>query len=52
MDDLEKPFAEKIKEAQTKAGSIPAEQFATEVINMIQTKLCEVAGLDPKEVLK
>lgn len=52
MDDLEPLFAAKIKEAQAKANSIPPEQFAKEVVDMVQTKACEYAGLDPTEVLK
>ena len=52
MDQLEAPFAEKIKEAQRKASSIPPEQFAKEFVDMIQLKACEYAGLDPKDVLK
>lgn len=52
MDQLEAPFAAKIKEAQETAGSIPAEQFAKEVVDMVQLKACELLKLDPKEILK
>lgn len=52
LDQLEGPFASKIKEAQAKASSIPAEQFAKEVVDMVQRKACELAGLDPEKVLK
>ena len=52
MDQLEIPFAEKIKEAQRKAGSIPAEQFAKEVVDMIQLRLCAILKLDPKEIMR
>ena len=52
MDDLEAPFALKIKEAQQKASSIPAEQFAKEIVDMVQIKACELLKLDPKEILK
>lgn len=51
MDQLEGPFAAKIREAQARASSIPAEQFAKEVVDMIQVKLCAVAGLDPVKIL-
>lgn len=52
MDQLEAPFAEKIREAQAKASSIPAEQFAREVVDMVQLKACELLKLNPEEILK
>lgn len=51
LDQLEAPFAEKIKEAQAKANSIPPEQFAKEVVDMLQVKLCALLKLDPKKIL-
>lgn len=52
MDELEPIFSEKIVEAQQKLGSIPPNEFAKTLVDEIQTKLCDLVGLDPKEVLK
>jgi hypothetical protein len=52
MDDLEPVIADKIREGQEKAASIPPEQFAKELVDSVQAKLCQYAGLDPKEILK
>lgn len=51
LDQLEAPFAAKIKEAQEKAKSIPPEQFAKEVVDMVQMKACELLKLDPNKIL-
>lgn len=50
MDELEQPFAEKIKEAQSKLGEIPPEEFAKQVVDDIQRLLCRKLNIDPKEI--
>ena len=52
LDQLEPIFAAKIKEAQTKLAQIPPEEFSKVLVDEVQTKLCDLVGLDPKEVLK
>lgn len=41
LDGIEPVLAEKIKEAQAKASSIPPEQFAKEFVDSIQRFLCK-----------
>jgi hypothetical protein len=55
MDDLEKPFADLIRKAQAKSGSISADGFSKELVDEIQGKLCDLmdvkredVGLEPK----
>lgn len=50
MDEIEPAFAEIIKKAQKTAGDIPADQFAKEVVDQAQLKLCQWLDVDPKEV--
>lgn len=52
LDQLEPIFALKIVEAQMKFGAIPADQFSKVLVDEAQTKLCQLVGLDPKDVLK
>lgn len=50
MDQLEKPLALKLQEAQRKFGSIPPDDFAKVFIDDLQRFLCEKTGVDPKEI--
>ena len=50
--DMLNPIIEaKLTEAQQKFGKIPPKEFAVTLVDEIQTKLCEWAGVDPKEVV-
>lgn len=50
LDELEKPLALKLKEAQKKFGDIPPNEFAKQVVDDFQRLLCEKTGVDPKEL--
>lgn len=50
MDVLEPMIAEKLKEAQSKLGSIPPDQFAKTLVDDIQIKLCKQFEIDPKSL--
>ncbi len=52
MDQLEPFLALKIREAQSKFGAIPPEEFSKVLVDEIQVKLCHIVGVDPLEVLK
>ena len=52
LDQLEPIFAAKIREAQQKLNSIPPDQFAKELVDEVQTKLCELVKLNPADVLR
>lgn len=52
MDILEPLLATKIKEGQKRINEIPPEQFAKELIDEIQIKLCMHLKLNPEEILK
>lgn len=50
LDQLEQPLAIKMKDAQAKFGSIPADEFAKQVVDDFQRLLCTKVGVDPKEL--
>lgn len=50
LDELELPIALKIKEAQSKLGQIPAEEFSKQLVDEFQRFLCRKAGIDPSEL--
>ena len=50
LDDLEPILAAKIKDGQKKAGEIPPEAFAKELVDSIQRFLCKKLDVDPKKV--
>lgn len=50
LDYLEPIIATKLLEAQKKFGEIPPQQFAKELIDEIQRRLCSSFGVDPTEI--
>ena len=50
MDELEEPFALKIKEAQKVMGSISPEEFSKLIVDDVQRMLCKKVGIDPAEL--
>lgn len=50
LDQAEPVIAAKLREAQARLQSIPPDQFAKELVDEIQLKLCEHLGVDPKDI--
>lgn len=50
LDEFEAPLAAKIKEGQRRAAEIPPDQFAKELVDEVQLKLCRMWGVDPSKV--
>lgn len=50
LDQLTPIIAAKMKEAQTKFGQIPSEEFSKELVTEMQIKLCDICGVKPSDI--
>lgn len=52
LDQLEGPLADLIRKGQEGSNKIHADEFSKKIVDLVQKKACELAKLDPNEVLK